>query len=149
MQNLSSIHRLHHHLFENPSKNKQHLEEMLNTLANAGVTLKMKKCTFLSDKVEYLEHIIQPGKHLSLWSPYGSNWTRKAGYNPNLNTFITWFMQRLQKLHTRLYRTCNTVQSSPLRRSTLIIHYGWRTTTVVQHVDWQDMSTTGTRSTKI
>lgn len=37
-------------------------DEILTTLAEAFVTLKMKKCTFFSDKVEYLVYVICPGK---------------------------------------------------------------------------------------
>ena len=40
----------------------QHVDEILTALGNAGVTLKIKKCTFFSDSVEYLGHVIKPGK---------------------------------------------------------------------------------------
>ena len=39
----------------------QHVDEILTALGNAGVTLKIKKCKFFSDTVEYLGHIIKPG----------------------------------------------------------------------------------------
>ena len=39
-----------------------HVDEVLTALGKAGVTLKMKKCTFFSDKVEYLGHVIRPGR---------------------------------------------------------------------------------------
>lgn len=40
----------------------KHVVEILTTLAESSVTLKMKKCTYFSDKVEYLGHAIRPGK---------------------------------------------------------------------------------------
>ena len=39
-----------------------HLKEVLQLLHQAGITLKLKKCQFFQDKVEYLGHIIQPGQ---------------------------------------------------------------------------------------
>ena len=40
----------------------RHVDEVFTTLRQAGVTLKISKCRFFSDKVEYLGHIIRPGK---------------------------------------------------------------------------------------
>ena len=40
----------------------RHVDEILECLAAAGVTLKMKKCKFFTTTVEYLGHIIKPGK---------------------------------------------------------------------------------------
>ena len=39
-----------------------HVDEVLTALGKAGVTLKMKNCTSFSDKVEYLGHVIRPGR---------------------------------------------------------------------------------------
>lgn len=39
-----------------------HIDEILSTLVDAGVTLRISKCTFSNDKVEYLGHAICPGK---------------------------------------------------------------------------------------
>ena len=39
-----------------------HVEAVLDTLHRAGVTLKLKKCEFFTDKVKYLGHIIRPGQ---------------------------------------------------------------------------------------
>ena len=38
-----------------------HVYEIFTTLKEAGITLKMKKCMFFSDKVEYIGQIIRPG----------------------------------------------------------------------------------------
>ena len=38
-----------------------HVDEVLEYLSQAGVTLKIRKCNFFTDKVEYLGHIIKPG----------------------------------------------------------------------------------------
>lgn len=38
------------------------VDEIHKNLSEAGVTLKMNKCTIFSDKLEYLGHIIHPGK---------------------------------------------------------------------------------------
>ena len=39
-----------------------HVDEILSALRASGVTLKIKKCRFFSDTVEYLGHVIKPGK---------------------------------------------------------------------------------------
>ena len=39
-----------------------HVDEVLSALRSSGVTLKIKKCRFFSDSVEYLGHIIRPGR---------------------------------------------------------------------------------------
>ncbi len=40
----------------------QHVDEVLTALREAGITLKISKCTFFSDKIEYLGHVIKPGR---------------------------------------------------------------------------------------
>ncbi len=40
----------------------KHVDEVLTCLREAGITLKISKCTFFSDKIEYLGHIIKPGR---------------------------------------------------------------------------------------
>ena len=42
-----------------------HVDEILTALDTAGITLKIKKCRFFSEEVEYLGHIIKPG-HLEI-----------------------------------------------------------------------------------
>lgn len=39
-----------------------HVGEILTTVAEFGVNLKMKKCTLFIDKVEWLGHVVRPGK---------------------------------------------------------------------------------------
>ncbi|MGH0053304.1 MAG: reverse transcriptase/ribonuclease H family protein, partial [Sphaerochaetaceae bacterium] len=39
----------------------KHVEEILSCLSNAGITLKLKKCDFFTDTVNYLGHKIRPG----------------------------------------------------------------------------------------
>ena len=39
----------------------QHVDQILGTLARAGVSLKLKKCRFFTSTVKYLGHIIKPG----------------------------------------------------------------------------------------
>lgn len=39
-----------------------HIDKILQSLEEATVTLKIKKCKFFTDTVEYLGHIIKPGK---------------------------------------------------------------------------------------
>jgi hypothetical protein len=36
--------------------------EVLTLLGNAGLSLKLKKCHFFSETVDYLGHVIQPGR---------------------------------------------------------------------------------------
>ncbi len=38
------------------------LEDVLDALARANVTIKLKKCSFLTNKVKYLGHLIEPGR---------------------------------------------------------------------------------------
>ena len=39
-----------------------HLDTVLSLLRTAGISLKLKKCSFFRPKVHYLEHVISPGK---------------------------------------------------------------------------------------
>ncbi len=39
-----------------------HVDEVLTCLREAGITLKISKCSFFSDKIEYLGHVIKPGR---------------------------------------------------------------------------------------
>ena len=39
----------------------RHVEQVLNVLKDAGVSLKLKKCSFFADRVKYLGHVIRPG----------------------------------------------------------------------------------------
>ena len=39
-----------------------HVNEILTCLSEAGVTLKIKKCSFFTKEIEYLGHTIKPGK---------------------------------------------------------------------------------------
>ena len=40
----------------------RHLDEVLTLLREAGVTIKLSKCFFFEDKVDYLGHVISPGR---------------------------------------------------------------------------------------
>ena len=40
----------------------QHLDTVLSLLRSAGISLKLKKCSFFQPKVHYLGHVISPGK---------------------------------------------------------------------------------------
>ena len=40
----------------------QHVDEILTLLKNAGASLKLKKCHFFQSSVDYLGHVILPGK---------------------------------------------------------------------------------------
>ena len=40
----------------------EHLDEILTLLRKAGVTLKLRKCSFFQDRVNYLGHVVSPGK---------------------------------------------------------------------------------------
>ena len=40
----------------------RHLDEVLTLLGRAGLSLKLKKCSFFRTKVDYLGHVISPGK---------------------------------------------------------------------------------------
>jgi len=45
-----------------PEEHLQHLDEVLTLLGKAGVTLKASKCHFFQEEVEYLGHVIRPGR---------------------------------------------------------------------------------------
>ncbi len=40
----------------------EHLGHILQVLKGAGLSLKLRKCHFFSDKVDYLGHVIRPGR---------------------------------------------------------------------------------------
>jgi len=40
----------------------KHVDEILQTLADAGITLKINKCFFFQKQVEYLGHMVNPGR---------------------------------------------------------------------------------------
>ena len=44
------------------NKHVAHVEQMLTLLRSAGVSLKVKECEFFQPKVDYLGHVITPGK---------------------------------------------------------------------------------------
>lgn len=46
----------------NVEEHLQHLQTVLGMLQNAGISLKLKKCFFLQKRVDYLGHIVSPGK---------------------------------------------------------------------------------------
>lgn len=49
--------------FQKISKNTlYHVDEILTKLGDAGFTLKLKKCSFFCDSVDYLGNIIKPGR---------------------------------------------------------------------------------------
>jgi len=45
-----------------PEEHLQHLDEVLTRLGKAGVTLKAPKCPLFQEEVEYLGHVIRPGR---------------------------------------------------------------------------------------
>ena len=45
-----------------PEEHLEHLDTVLGLLAKAGVTLKLNKCHFFREQIEYLGHIIAPGE---------------------------------------------------------------------------------------
>ena len=46
----------------NVKEHLQHITKVLSLLNNAGMTLKLRKCFFLQQRVEYLGHIVAPGQ---------------------------------------------------------------------------------------
>ncbi len=40
----------------------RHARDILQVLKGAGLSLKLRKCTFFSNKVDYLGHVIRPGR---------------------------------------------------------------------------------------
>jgi len=54
-----------HHLLRKPQFAVLHVKDVntvLHRLREAGVTIKLEKCTWFSDEVEYLGHIVRPGQ---------------------------------------------------------------------------------------
>ena len=47
---------------KNEEEHVAHVDEVLTLLRSAGVSLKLKKCEFFKPKVDYLGHVITPGK---------------------------------------------------------------------------------------
>ncbi|CAN8065809.1 unnamed protein product [Agarophyton chilense] len=48
--------------FDNLDKHLTHVRDIMATLRDACVTLKMKNCDFFTDTVKYLGHVIRPGR---------------------------------------------------------------------------------------
>lgn len=48
--------------FKLPEEHLKHIEEVLGLLMATGMTLKVKKCHFISKSINYLGHMISPGK---------------------------------------------------------------------------------------
>ena len=40
----------------------EHVAEFITALQEAGFSLKLKKCDFFKNKVDYLGHVVRPGK---------------------------------------------------------------------------------------
>ena len=50
-------------VFSNSKKDHlAHVAEALTLLGNAGLSLKLKKCHFFAETVDYLGHVIRPGR---------------------------------------------------------------------------------------
>jgi len=49
-----------------PEEHLKHLDEVLTRLEKAGVTLKAAKFHFHQEEVEFLDHVIRPGRVLDL-----------------------------------------------------------------------------------
>ena len=62
-----------------PEEHLQHQDEVLTLLGKAGVTLKASKCHFFQEEVDFLGHVIRPGrvqvlqKNLRATSPSSGN----------------------------------------------------------------------------
>lgn len=48
--------------YENEEQHFEHLEHVLLLLDKAEMKLKLTKCVFFQDKIDYLGHIISPGR---------------------------------------------------------------------------------------
>lgn len=46
--------------FKTPEEHLSHVEFLLQLIDNAGMTLKLKKCVFFSDAVDYLGYVMTP-----------------------------------------------------------------------------------------
>lgn len=44
------------------SEHHEHVRTILELLSNAGVTLRLRKCFFFQESIDYLGHIVRPGK---------------------------------------------------------------------------------------
>ena len=49
--------------FKNIKSHLGHVDEILKLLGQAVITLKLKKCELFQPKVDYLRHVITPGRH--------------------------------------------------------------------------------------
>jgi hypothetical protein len=47
---------------QNEKEHVAHVDEVLQLLGQAGVSLKLKKCRWFQPKVDYLGHVVMPGK---------------------------------------------------------------------------------------
>lgn len=58
---MLSLPRWHHHFFKSVEYHLSYLDEVFYALGQAGISLKLKKCSFFTDTVKDLDHRILPG----------------------------------------------------------------------------------------
>uniref|UniRef100_A0A1X7VRX0 Uncharacterized protein n=1 Tax=Amphimedon queenslandica TaxID=400682 RepID=A0A1X7VRX0_AMPQE len=96
----------------------QNLDQMMNRLKSAGVTLKKSKFIFLSPSVEYLRHVInKTGLHRSpeklraiKEAPEPINFTELKSFI-GLITYYSKFLSNLSSLFSPLYRSSHCSQT--------------------------------------
>ena len=47
---------------KSPTEHLNYIDHVIGLLHNDGLSLKLNKCSFMEDKIEYLGHIITPGR---------------------------------------------------------------------------------------
>ena len=73
---------------DTPKNHVKALDEALTHLGWAGVTLKAKKCQFFQTSVEYLGHIISPGKMGAQQEPGGAGEVGHTRTKTQLRSFL-------------------------------------------------------------
>lgn len=94
-----------------------HLYELLTNLKEAGIALKIRKCTFFTDTVQYLSHVIKPGTLCN--DPNTRKEPKKAKPSTkNRTSKLSWTLQLLRRFN-ECFKHIPTERNRVLAKNTL------------------------------
>jgi hypothetical protein len=87
-----------------------HLDGVLNLLGTAWLSLKFSKRFFFNDTVDYLGHVIIPGKLAIAVKKHGLTPFGAFAHNANRVAILSWPLQFLPTLRPRIFESRRTTQ---------------------------------------
>lgn len=90
----------------------KHFREVLTLLQSAGVSLKLPKCNFFETSVDYLGHVVRPGKVEVATRNFEA---MKQSQAPANQTYLRCFL-RICKVYRRFVPNFSQVTSPPNRK---------------------------------